>query len=77
MDIARPAGHNGKTGSLPQGLAWMVRTAGVPLAEALAMVTSRPARVLGLTDRGVLVPGARADLVHLDDDLRVRAVWAA
>ena len=63
--------------SLPQGLAWMVRTAGVPLAEALAMVTSRPARVLGLTDRGVLVPGARADLVHLDDDLRVRAVWAA
>ncbi|RBQ19278.1 alpha-D-ribose 1-methylphosphonate 5-triphosphate diphosphatase [Spongiactinospora rosea] len=35
----------------------------VPLHRAVALVTSGPARVAGLTDRGALVPGARADLV--------------
>lgn len=61
--------------TLPQALGWMAHQAGVPLAEALAMVTSRPAQVLGLADRGVLAPGARADLVHLADDLTLRASW--
>ncbi len=48
---------------------------GVPLEEAARMVTLNPARYLGLTDRGRLEPGARADLVVLDTDLTVREVW--
>jgi len=30
--------------------------------------------MLGVTDRGRIAPGQRADLVELDDDLRVRRV---
>ena len=32
-------------------------------AEALALVTSGPARIAGITDRGLIAPGRRADLV--------------
>jgi alpha-D-ribose 1-methylphosphonate 5-triphosphate diphosphatase len=34
----------------------------VPLPQAVALVTSGPARVAGLSDRGALVPGQRSDL---------------
>jgi N-acetylglucosamine-6-phosphate deacetylase len=48
------------------------------LADALKMATSTPARLLRVADRyGVLKPGARADLVHLGDDLGLRGVWFA
>jgi imidazolonepropionase len=35
-------------------------------AEALAAVTVTPTRVLGLADRGRVVPGLRADLTLID-----------
>ena len=41
---------------------------GEPLARRAARVTSEPARVAGLDDRGELAPGARADLVVVDPD---------
>lgn len=41
------------------------------LAEAWSLVSAGPARILGLTDRGWLDPGLRADLVILDDHKRV------
>jgi alpha-D-ribose 1-methylphosphonate 5-triphosphate diphosphatase len=34
-----------------------------PLAETVRLVTGAPARLVGLTDRGVIAPGARADLI--------------
>ena len=40
------------------------------LAEAVLMASLVPARVLGLSDRGRLAPGFRADLAILDRDLR-------
>jgi N-acetylglucosamine-6-phosphate deacetylase len=44
----------------------------VTLPEAVRMVTQNPARVLGVEDRqGSLRPGADADLVVLDGELRV------
>ena len=53
-----------------------VMHAGIPLADALAMAAAYPADFLGLGEsRGRLTPGLRADLVWLDDDLRVRATW--
>jgi len=52
-----------------------VLTLGVPLGDALAMLTENPARLLGLEARkGALVPGADADLVLLDDQMEVAGV---
>jgi alpha-D-ribose 1-methylphosphonate 5-triphosphate diphosphatase len=42
--------------------------AGRPLAEAVRLVATAPARAAGLTDRGVIAPGLRADLVALRCD---------
>jgi N-acetylglucosamine-6-phosphate deacetylase len=47
--------------------------AGVPLVDAVAALTSIPARALGLST-GTLDVGRRADLVVLTDDLHVDAV---
>ncbi len=55
------------------------RAAGA-LPDAVALVTDRPARLAGLSDRGRLEPGLRADLVHVHvhEGLPiVRAVWRA
>jgi N-acetylglucosamine-6-phosphate deacetylase len=49
--------------------------AGIPLLDALAAVTTAPAAAIGLDRKaGTLAAGQRADLVVLDDDLRVRGV---
>lgn len=51
---------------------------GLPVARAVEMAATVPAEILGLTDRGRLTPGGRADLVALDPtSLEVRAVWLA
>ncbi len=52
-------------------------TAHVALAAAISAASTTPARLLGLDDRGAIAPGRRADLVALDDDLRVQEVWLA
>jgi len=50
--------------------------AGLPLLEAIAAATVRPARLLGMeAERGTLRPGARADLVALDGEGRVLSTW--
>jgi alpha-D-ribose 1-methylphosphonate 5-triphosphate diphosphatase len=40
----------------------------LPLPEAVHLVATRPARAAGLTDRGELSPGQRADMVALTPD---------
>jgi N-acetylglucosamine-6-phosphate deacetylase len=51
---------------------------GVSMVEAVRMAATTPARVLGLDGEvGAIVPGHRADLVLLDDDLAVTAVIRA
>lgn len=59
----------------PRRAALMLWQAGVrDLASAWSLVSAGPARVLGLTDRGELRPGKRADFVVLErDSLRVAA----
>ena len=55
-----------------------VAHAGIPLDDALAMAAAWPADFVGLGEsRGRLAPGLRADLVWLDEALRVRATWIA
>ena len=50
---------------------------GVPLPVAVAAASRYPLALLGVTDRGRLEPGQRADLALLDDDLRVTQVMRA
>lgn len=51
---------------------------GMTLPETVRMVTSNPARMVGLKDRGQIDVGKRADLVRVRSDAgppRVRTVW--
>ncbi|GBR43940.1 N-acetylglucosamine-6-phosphate deacetylase [Neokomagataea thailandica] len=50
---------------------------GVPLTEASRMLSATPARYMGLTDRGSLTTGQRADIISLDSDYNLETVWAA
>ena len=51
----------------PRRAAFMLADAGVvSLAAAWAMISARPAALLGLTDRGMLSPGKRADFVVVE-----------
>ena len=47
---------------------------GVPLPAAIAAASRNPLALLGVSDRGRISRGQRADLVELDDSLRVRRV---
>ncbi|SDD06138.1 alpha-D-ribose 1-methylphosphonate 5-triphosphate diphosphatase [Ruegeria marina] len=62
----------------PRRAALMLARSGLlDLGAAWALVSSGPARVLGLDDRGELSPGKRADLVILDaENHRVAATFA-
>ena len=54
--------------------------AGIGLADAIALVTQNPARAAGLTDRGEIAVGKRADLVavkHLGGLPQADRVWVA
>ena len=48
---------------------------GLDLAEVLTAATRTPAALVGRDDLGRLHPGARADVVVLEDDLTVRETW--
>lgn len=49
-------------------------TSGASLPDAVAAASRNPLAMLGVTDRGRLEVGQRADLVELDYELRVRRV---
>jgi N-acetylglucosamine-6-phosphate deacetylase len=66
----------GSTLTLDRAVKFAVQQVGFPVQSAIAAVTTTPARMLGVTDRGLLEVGARADLCHLDDDLELTAVWS-
>ncbi len=54
----------------------LVQRVGVPLEQALAMASRVPAAFLGLDgELGRIAPGFRANLVRLDDSLRVQETW--
>ncbi|WP_288856889.1 N-acetylglucosamine-6-phosphate deacetylase [uncultured Bacteroides sp.] len=59
----------------------LVRTmvkAGIPLGDALRMSSETPARIMGVFDRkGSLQKDKDADILVLDKELNIRAVWQA
>ena len=61
-------------GTAPRFLGrFAIREGLIPVEEAVARLTARAARRLGLSDRGRIEPGLRADLVLLDPDAYVDA----
>ncbi len=70
----------GGAGRLLDVVRFTVEHAGVPLAVAVAAASRVPAALLGL-DRahgvGRLAPGARGDVLVVDDGLRALQVWRA
>ena len=56
---------------------YLVRQVGVELGEALRMASTYPAEFLKRSDLGRIAAGARADFVHIDDDLKAKATWRA
>lgn len=74
-----------KEGNILIGSAMLIHDTGRQLVEAglldvagfFRIASVNPARVLGLTDRGAVEAGRRADLVLLDKELQVREVFVA
>lgn len=61
--------HPRGAGTFPRVLGRFVRDEGwLPLAEAVRKMTSLPASRLGLSDRGTIAVGLRADLVLFDPE---------
>jgi N-acetylglucosamine-6-phosphate deacetylase len=81
--VARLAGGGaiaGSTLTMDAAVRHCVHESGIDLLDAIAAASTTPARVLGLPDVGALEAGRFADLVVLDDHLRVqrvmrRGVW--
>jgi N-acetylglucosamine-6-phosphate deacetylase len=51
----------------------MVKMAEVPLREAILMMSSTPARIMGVeAKKGALIPGKDADIVIFDEDIQIQ-----
>ena len=67
----------GSVATMDRLIRTMVQNAEIPLADAVRMASETPARIMGVLDRkGTLERGKDADIIALDRDLNVRAVWA-
>ena len=67
----------GSTLTMDGAVRFMTMQAGLPIADVVTMASTNPARLLGLTDRGSIEVGKRADLVILSSALTVDAVMRA
>ena len=67
----------GSVATMDRLIRTVVQKAEIPLEDAVRMASETPARIMGVYDRkGSLQRGKDADLMVLDKDLNVRAVWA-
>ena len=67
----------GSSLTMDRAFAKLSSEVGLSLPDAATVCATTPARALGLQGFGVLAPGAIADLVVLDRDLRVVQTWIA
>jgi N-acetylglucosamine-6-phosphate deacetylase len=77
-DAARHATKGFLAGSaltMDRGMANLLQWLQLPPEQVWAMGSLNPARLLGLDRKGRLAPGADADLVLWDDDLRPAQTW--
>jgi len=80
-DVAKLPDRSAFAGSVASGdrlIRTMVQVAGVPLVEAIGMMTVNPARLMGLSDRiGDVREGLEADLIVFDKEICVSHVMVA
>ena len=78
--VCKLADHSSLVGSIAMMddlVRTMVQQADIPLADAVRMASETPARLMGVIDRaGTLEKGKDADILILDHDQRIRAVWS-
>lgn len=78
--VCKLADHSALAGSvatMDRLIRTMVQKAEIPLADAVRMASEPPAKIMGVYDRkGSLQKGKDADIIVMDEDLNVRAVWA-
>ena len=65
----------GSTLTMDRAFAKLTAGIGLSLSDAATVCATTPARALGLQGFGLIAPGAVADLVVLDRDLRVVQTW--
>lgn len=53
----------------------LTKEAGIPLCEAIKLITVNPARIMGLADKGEIAEGKDADIVVFDADVRIERVF--
>lgn len=61
----------GSVATMDRLLQNMVHLANATLPYAVMMASETPAKIVGLTDRGTLEPGKRADIVLFDENLQI------
>lgn len=64
----------GGLSTLVDQVRWLVHDLRIPLADAVKAAATTPARALGLAGVGALTAGSRADVVVVDEGLRVHRV---
>ena len=71
--VAKLADRSAFAGSIATADQLLKRTvgAGIPLKDVVTMLTATPAKVMGLTEYGVIAPGARALFSVIGEDLSV------
>ena len=78
--VCKLADHSALAGSIAtmdRLIRTMVQQASVPLADAVRMASETPARIMGVYDRkGSLERGKDADIIIMDENLQLRAVWS-
>jgi N-acetylglucosamine-6-phosphate deacetylase len=63
----------GSASPISKGIGHVMKVTGCSLSDAVKMASSNPARLYGLSDRGEIMPGKRADLVIFSiDDFKVK-----
>lgn len=48
---------------------------GIPLTDCIRMIAENPAKILGMTSKGRLLPGYDADIVLFDDQIQTQSVY--
>ena len=67
----------GSVATMDRLIRTLVQKAEIPVADAVRMATETPAKIMGVYDRkGSLAKDKDADIMILDDDMNLRAVWA-
>lgn len=78
--VCKLADHSALAGSvatMDRLIRTLVQRADIPLDDAIRMASETPSKIMGVYDRkGSLSKGKDADIMILDNDLNLRAVWA-